>query len=474
MPSWDDCVIGSTVSVLCFRNAVSTHAAISFPRGNPDKLLTSPTRSPPTSSTRSQPQPEERFPVSINLDIDPEVSARSQTPKSEVSEPELQPQEVVPGSSYDVPDTGDISDSNEVPSFQSRFTASPTANRRAIQDLDFDDEEGPIEVVEIIQTPTVSPRRAKKSLPGEDIQVQQQAESPEELVDWVLDSLNPQDSSLRELFKFPEEPVEIGSRTSSKKMPHENIKKDEPQTPKRSECDVKSLTHALSSSLYLQISPAKALLLTRAKGMTGTDMVQGDSAELRKTKEELIGRIDRKVSELSKEKCELQEEINTLEDLGRQVTENVKKLCKASSLDKYLMYIGDADRVTKLLLSLSRRLTKVNSVLVSLEGNDDEEQKADLEKMHKDLTSKYEDAKGLKVSIDERHVQISSMLQDHLSTEEYEDFCHFVPMRSRLRIMAQELDDRITLGEEQLQALKDSMKDERSPGEGSMLSLDAS
>ena len=59
----------------------------------------------------------------------------------------------------------------------------------------------------------------------------------------------------------------------------------------------------------------------------------------------------------------------------RQVTDNVKKSCKASSLDKYLMYVGDADRVTKLLLSLSRRLTKVNSVLVSLEGNDDEEQK---------------------------------------------------------------------------------------------------
>ncbi|XP_071787096.1 uncharacterized protein [Asterias amurensis] len=462
------------------RNVVSTQAAISFPpRGKQDNLLASPSRSPPTSNTRSQLQPKERFPVSIDLDIDPKSRARSQTPpslsKSEVSEPELQTQEVVPGSSYDVLDSVDTS--NEVPSFQSRITASPTTNRRANQDLDFDDEEGPIEVVEIIQTPTVSPRRTKKSLPGgEDAEEQQEAESPEELVDWVLHSLIPQDSSLRELFKFPEEPVvvENGSRTSSKKMPHENIKKAEPQSPKRSECDVKSLTHALSSSLYLQISPAKALLLTRAKGMTGSDMVHGDSAELRKTKEELIGRIDRKVSELSKEKFELQEEINTLEDLGRQVTDNVKKSCKASSLDKYLMYVGDADRVTKLLLSLSRRLTKVNSVLVSLEGNDDEEQKADLEKMHKDLTNKYEDAKGLKVSIDERHVQISSMLQDHLSTEEYEDFCHFVPMRSRLRIMAQELDDRITLGEEQLQALKDSMKDERSEDERSLLSLDSS
>ena len=99
---------------------------------------------------------------------------------------------------------------------------------------------------------------------------------------------------------------------------------------------------------------------------------------------------------------------------------------------------------------------------------------ADLQKMHKDLTSKYEDAKGLKVSIDARHTQISSMLQDHLSAEEYEDFIHFVPMRSRLRIMAQELDDRITLGEEQLEALRDSMKEERSEEEGSQCSADGS
>ncbi|XP_022086847.1 protein Shroom2-like [Acanthaster planci] len=257
-------------------------------------------------------------------------------------------------------------------------------------------------------------------------------------------------------------------------MPHE--KKEEAQTPKRSECDVKSLTHALSSSMYLQISPAKALLLTRAKSMSGpSEVVQGDSEELRKTKEELISRLARKVSDLRKEKEELLKEMSNIEDLGRQVTENVRKSCKTSNVDKYLMYVGDADRVTKLLLSLSRRLAKVNSVLDRLEGNDEEEQKPDLQKMHEDLMGKYEDAKGLKKSIDARHVQISSMLQDHLSPEEYEDFCHFVPMRSRQRITAQELDDRIALGEEQLQALRESLKGEGGPeGEGSQSGAQAS
>ncbi len=42
----------------------------------------------------------------------------------------------------------------------------------------------------------------------------------------------------------------------------------------------------IPSSLYLQLSPGKALLLTRAKGMQGTDKdeIGEDNAELRKTK----------------------------------------------------------------------------------------------------------------------------------------------------------------------------------------------
>ena len=42
----------------------------------------------------------------------------------------------------------------------------------------------------------------------------------------------------------------------------------------------------IPSSLYLQLSPGKALLLTRAKGMQGTgkDEIGEDNAELRKTK----------------------------------------------------------------------------------------------------------------------------------------------------------------------------------------------
>ena len=205
---------------LILRSTISTHAAIILPRAKPESLTVSPTTSPPTTDAQSPDTVEERLPVSIDLNIDPEITARSQTPKSELSsaDPDQhQSEEVIAGSSCDVSDSG-------APSFQSRLAASPTTNRRAIQELDFDDEAGPIEVVEIIQTP--SPRRGKDSLPCDG------NEPEDHLVDWVLHSLNPQDSSLRELFQFPEEPVtcKTGPRTL-KKMPHE--KKLEPQSPKR-------------------------------------------------------------------------------------------------------------------------------------------------------------------------------------------------------------------------------------------------
>lgn len=53
--------------------------------------------------------------------------------------------------------------------------------------------------------------------------------------------------------------------------------------------------------------------------------------------------------------------------------DSVKATCKASEYNKCNMYIADIERVTKLLLSLSRRLNKVESVLGSIENSEEEE-----------------------------------------------------------------------------------------------------
>lgn len=79
--------------------------------------------------------------------------------------------------------------------------------------------------------------------------------------------------------------------------------------------------------------------------------------------------------------------------------------------------------------------------------------------MRSNYAGRYEDAKNLKQSISQRHGDISSRLKETLSAEEHEDFSYFVGVRCRLLIEAQDIEDKIQLGNEQIQALKASLEE---------------
>lgn len=68
-----------------------------------------------------------------------------------------------------------------------------------------------------------------------------------------------------------------------------------------------------------------------------------------------------------------------------------------------------------------------------------------------------DEAKILKENIDRRSAQVSSFLQKYLTVEEYADYHHFVKMKAKLIIDAREIDDKIKLGVEQMDALKDTI-----------------
>ena len=71
-----------------------------------------------------------------------------------------------------------------------------------------------------------------------------------------------------------------------------------------------------------------------------------------------------------------------------------------------------------------------------------------------DLSQKHEDAKQLKEGIDMRSQQVTSCLKKCLTAEEYTEYEYFIKMKSKLKLEQQELNDKISLGEEQLAALK--------------------
>jgi protein Shroom len=68
-----------------------------------------------------------------------------------------------------------------------------------------------------------------------------------------------------------------------------------------------------------------------------------------------------------------------------------------------------------------------------------------------------DEAKRLKESIDRRSAMVSQFLQNYLSESDYADYEHFVKMKAKLIMDSREISDKIKLGEEQLQALKDSI-----------------
>lgn len=78
---------------------------------------------------------------------------------------------------------------------------------------------------------------------------------------------------------------------------------------------------------------------------------------------QLIESITRKLSVLHEAQNGLQEDISANATLGCELENLLKSVCKPNEYDKFRIFIGDLDKVVSLLLSLSGRLSRVESAL---------------------------------------------------------------------------------------------------------------
>jgi hypothetical protein len=74
------------------------------------------------------------------------------------------------------------------------------------------------------------------------------------------------------------------------------------------------------------------------------------------------------------------------------------------------------------------------------------------------LAEQLAEATQLKSSIDRRSASVSALLSKCLDQDAASDFEHFVHMKASLQVESRELADRVKLGEEQLSALKETLK----------------
>ncbi|XP_076446554.1 uncharacterized protein LOC143283964 isoform X2 [Babylonia areolata] len=210
------------------------------------------------------------------------------------------------------------------------------------------------------------------------------------------------------------------------------------------------------------VSPPKAVLEMewRKKEETSSDLTRNihDSEALIKQKEELIEKLMRKLDLLKEERKGLQEEIQEIEDLGRRVCDAVDTKCENSNeRDKFHTYISDLEKIVRLLLNLSGQLARAeNAVQALAEDADPEVKKRTLAKRER-LQTKHAEAKQLNDDINKRSDTVSAFLRQSLSSEELNDYVYYVKMKSKLTIELQELEDKITLGQEQIQELRKSI-----------------
>ncbi|XP_067299880.1 protein Shroom4 isoform X2 [Pseudorasbora parva] len=214
-----------------------------------------------------------------------------------------------------------------------------------------------------------------------------------------------------------------------------------------------STAQASRSTCYDQ-SAENAQLLAKIREIS--ERKEEEEEELN-YKKQLIESLRKKLGVLREAQRGLQEDIRANTQLGEEVESLVLAICKPNEVDKFRMFIGDLDKVTSLLLSLSGRLIRVESALDCVDPETGHHERLQLLEKKKQLLGQMGEAQELKEHVDRREQAVGRVLGCCLTPEQMRDYSHFVKMKAALLVEQRQLDDKIRLGEEQLRGLRESL-----------------
>uniref|UniRef100_A0A8C4W9K4 ASD2 domain-containing protein n=1 Tax=Gopherus evgoodei TaxID=1825980 RepID=A0A8C4W9K4_9SAUR len=172
---------------------------------------------------------------------------------------------------------------------------------------------------------------------------------------------------------------------------------------------------------------------------------------------ELISSIQSKLQTLWGERKLVLSEIKEYALCGKELEAMVQDVCKPNEYERYLMFIGDLEKVVSLLLCLSSRLARVQNAMRKINENTDAEEKQSLNERHNLLSRQREDAKDLKENLDRRERVVSGILSKYLTDKQLQDYKHFVQVKTSLLIEQKDLEEQIKFLEEQLESLEKSI-----------------
>ncbi|NXX50546.1 SHRM1 protein, partial [Tricholaema leucomelas] len=172
---------------------------------------------------------------------------------------------------------------------------------------------------------------------------------------------------------------------------------------------------------------------------------------------ELISCLQSKLQRLWEERELVLADVRTCSKQGEELEALAKELCKPNEFERYMMFIGDLEKVVSLLLCLSTRLARVQNAMRRIDGNTDAEEKQSLTERHKLLSRQREDAKDLKENLDRREKVVAGILAKYLTDQQLQDYRCFVQVKTSLLIEQKDLEEQIKFFEEQLEHLEQSI-----------------
>ncbi|XP_040200562.1 protein Shroom1 isoform X2 [Rana temporaria] len=179
--------------------------------------------------------------------------------------------------------------------------------------------------------------------------------------------------------------------------------------------------------------------------------------EITSKKIELMSNINLQLEELFAQRESLLSEISDNTTQGTNMETIVKEVCKPNEYERYMMFIGDLEKVVSLLFCLTTRLARVENALSRTDENTDAEEMQSLKERHSLLSRQREDAKDLKDNLDRREQVVTGILAKYLSEAQLEDYKHYVRLKTYFLIEQKDLEEKIKFHEEQLESLHNSI-----------------
>ncbi|XP_070595419.1 protein Shroom1 isoform X2 [Erythrolamprus reginae] len=175
------------------------------------------------------------------------------------------------------------------------------------------------------------------------------------------------------------------------------------------------------------------------------------------SRKQLILSIQSKLQTLQDERELVQSEALEHAAHGKMLESLVQDLCKPNEFERYLMFMGDLEKVVNLLLCLSTRLARIHNAMGKMDENTDAEEKESLNERYRLLSRQREDAKDLKENLDRRERVVSGILSKYMTENQLQDYKHFIQEKITLLIEQKDLEEHVKFFEEQLERLDKSI-----------------